>query len=34
MEDYGLVIKRNDNDFVVFVDENQYYSEFRVWVLP
>ena len=30
MEDYGLVIKRNDNDFVVFVDENQYYSGYNV----
>lgn len=30
MEDYGLVIKRSDDDFVVFVDENQYYSGYNV----
>ena len=30
MEDYGLVIKRSEDDFVVFVDENQYYSGYNV----
>ena len=28
--DFGLVIKRNDNDYVVFVDENIYNSGYNV----